>query len=57
MAEKYYPSQVIFDTPEQRKKVQDWVRLKYGRSFSEYCRYTLLKDMREDIGLKRPSNG
>jgi hypothetical protein len=47
MADKYYPSQVVFDTPEQRKSAQEFCQSKYGRAFSTHCRFMILKDMRE----------
>jgi len=45
---KYAPSQVIFRTPDERREVQEFCREHYGRSFSEQCRYMLLKAKREN---------
>ena len=44
---RYAPSQVLFRDPDERKEVQDFCREHYGRSFSEQCRYMLLKAKRE----------
>lgn len=44
---KYFPSQVIFTSPEERKDFQDFCREHFGRSFSEQCRYMLAKAKRE----------
>lgn len=43
---KYFPSQVVFESPEKRKEMQEFCREHFGRSFSEQCRYMLLEAKR-----------
>lgn len=44
---KYFPSQVLFATPEERRDFQRFCRDHFGRSFSDQCRHMLLKAKRE----------
>ena len=44
---RYFPSQVVFETPEKRKEMQDFCWEHFNRSFSAQCRYMLLQAKRE----------
>lgn len=44
---KYFPSQVVFETPEKRKEMQDFCQEHYGRSFSAQCRFMLMEAKRK----------
>lgn len=46
MAE-YFPSQVNFRSPDERKEIQEFCRAHFKRSFSEQCRYMLIQAKRE----------
>jgi hypothetical protein len=51
---KYAPSQVIFRDADERREVQEFCREHFHRSFSEQCRYMLMKAKREAEAQEKP---
>lgn len=45
---KYFQSQTLFPTEEKRKEAREFIRRKYGRSFSEQVQRYIQKDMKAD---------